>query len=155
MISGTNERATFSHQSQVLANSFPEDLRKSREKDLITQRTHVGCHKDDFIFKLNDHPLRKEGSQGQQKSFLLALKLAQYNLLLQKSGQKPILLLDDLFDKLDDLRIRQILEVLSDDTRFGQVIITDARIERIKNLFEQQTATKFFEISHGKNISHG
>ena len=148
-ISDSKEAAGLSLNSHVLTDSFENSYSSNREKDIITQRTSMGCHRDDFIFLLNGHPLKKEGSQGQQKSYLLSMKLAQFDLLKSKSAT-PILLLDDLFDKLDDERIQHILNILNDDKRFGQVFISDARAERIKSLFADTTDLKFFEIREGK-----
>jgi len=148
-ISGSEEVASLIHKTHVLDDEFEKDLLSSREKDIITQRTSMGCHRDDFVFQLNGYPLKKEGSQGQQKSYLLSLKFSQFDLLKSKS-KKPNILLDDLFDKLDDSRIDHILEIVNDKKRFGQVFITDARRERIKSLFNSRSGVKFFEISNGK-----
>jgi DNA replication and repair protein RecF len=88
----------------------------------------VGTHKDDLSFEIDGHPIKKFGSQGQQKSFLIALKLAQFEFLKQ-SGVKPILLFDDIFDKLDESRVAKIIEMVNSDT-FGQLFISDTHPER-------------------------
>ena len=150
-ISGTREEAGLSLKSQVQDKEFHKEYANNREKDIIMQRTSMGCHRDDFIFTLNNHPLKKEGSQGQQKSYLLSLKLAQFDLLKSKSSV-PILLLDDLFDKLDDERIQHILHILGNNDRFQQVFISDARVERISALFAETTDLKFFEIEEGELV---
>ncbi|MBR3853759.1 MAG: DNA replication and repair protein RecF, partial [Tidjanibacter sp.] len=90
----------------------------------------VGVHRDDVVMKIGGYPLRKYGSQGQQKSFLLALKLAQYTLLAERLGEKPLLLLDDLFDKLDEQRLSRLMELTAGGD-FGQIFITDCNRERL------------------------
>ena len=90
-------------------------LKKSIERDRALERTTVGIHKDDLQFNIHGMPMKKFGSQGQQKSFLIALKLAQYTFLTQKNGYKPLLLLDDIFDKLDDGRVTKLMQMVSDN----------------------------------------
>ena len=104
------------------------------ERDRILERTTSGIHKDDLAFSIHGLPMKKFGSQGQQKSFLIALKLAQYSILQQKKGYKPLLLLDDIFDKLDDRRIRKLMQMVSEDD-FGQIFITDTSRTRIERIF--------------------
>ncbi|RXK46847.1 DNA replication/repair protein RecF [Aquirufa rosea] len=121
-------------------NTFPlgdldASLRKAEAQDLAAQRSTLGIHKDDFIFEINGFPLKKFGSQGQQKSFVVALKLAQFDTLAQEHPRKPLLLLDDIFDKLDDRRIQRLVQMMAED-HFGQVFITDARPERTKSLLK-------------------
>ncbi len=111
---------------------FKDNLRK----DLLLKRTMMGSHRDDYEFLIDGHPIRKFGSQGQQKSFVIALKLAQFDVLREKTGVKPILLLDDIFDKLDDMRIARVIKLASEDT-FGQIFITDARPERTLAIIDQ------------------
>ena len=103
---------------------FKTILKQSLEKDRVLQYSSAGIHKDDLLFQINEHPIKKIGSQGQQKSFLIALKLAQFDFITNKSHIKPILLLDDIFDKLDDQRVGQLLHLVNDDS-FGQLFITD------------------------------
>ena len=146
-ISSSKEQATIAHMTAVLDSEFPDRYRASRAKDILTHRTHYGAHRDDFSFQLNNYPLKKEGSQGQQKSYVLALKLAQYDLLYQETTLKPILLLDDLCDKLDEERIASILHLLKDDHRFGQIFITDTRGVRIKQVLKDYPLTNFIEIT--------
>ena len=107
----------------------------SERQDLAAQRTTVGIHRDDFDFDINEFPLKKYGSQGQTKSFVVALKLAQFDALTAAKPRKPLLLLDDIFDKLDDRRIQRLIEMMAED-HFGQVFITDARPERTKSLLK-------------------
>jgi len=111
-------------------------LQKQLEKDRILQYSSAGIHKDDLLFQINGYPVKKVGSQGQQKSFLIALKLAQFDLISKKSKIKPILLLDDIFDKLDDQRVGQLLHLVNDDS-FGQLFITDTHDKRTEDLIRQ------------------
>ena len=106
-LSDAREEVEMIYESEVGAENFAQVFRRNRQRDLAAQRTTMGVHKDDFIFEINSFTLRKFGSQGQQKSFVIALKLAQFEMLSQQKGFPPILLLDDIFDKLDDRRIQQ------------------------------------------------
>jgi DNA replication and repair protein RecF len=127
------ESVELSYRSELNEASFAEILERSRQKDIINEFTTAGVHRDDIVFKICGYPLRKYGSQGQQKSFLIALKLAQYRLIAEATGEKPILLLDDLFDKLDVGRVAKLLEVVSSND-FGQICITDCNNIRLKEL---------------------
>ncbi|MCY1555255.1 DNA replication and repair protein RecF [compost metagenome] len=125
---------------------------KNAERDKFMERTTAGIHKDDLQFTLAGMPLKRFGSQGQQKSFLIALKLAQYAYLQKFKGFKPILLLDDIFDKLDELRVRKLMEMVSHED-FGQIFITDTNKERIVSVFNEITATlKLFDVESGKVV---
>lgn len=117
------------------AGSFDAALRAAEPLDLSAQRTSIGIHRDEFDFKINGYSLRKFGSQGQQKSFVVALKLAQFDSLVAAKPRKPLLLLDDIFDKLDDRRIQRLVQMMAEE-HFGQVFITDARPERTKKLLK-------------------
>jgi len=131
------ETVSILYESPLLHDSFGNLLQSSLPKDRILQRTTTGIHKDDLVFAIHgDMPLKKFGSQGQQKSFLIALKLAQYSYLFAQKGFKPLLLLDDIFDKLDEQRIRKLMQMVSDDD-FGQIFITDTDASRINRIFEQ------------------
>ena len=103
-------------------------------KDRILKYTTAGVHKDDLRFRIFDYPVKKFGSQGQQKSFVIALKLAQFEYTKEEKGFKPILLFDDIFDKLDDHRVQQLVKLVSENN-FGQVFITDTQRSRIENIF--------------------
>ncbi len=129
IISEKKEKISLKYQSSAIDEDFELQFRNALKKDLALQRTTVGIHRDDFVFKIDGYPLKKFGSQGQQKSFLIAIKLAQFDILKNKKGFKPILLLDDIFDKLDDHRIEKLVKMINDH-QFGQVFITDARPER-------------------------
>jgi len=133
-ISDNAEQVEMSYESQLLQTDLEALLKKNIEKDRVLERTNAGIHKDDLLFSIHGMPMKKFGSQGQQKSFLIALKLAQYTFLYQQNGFKPILLLDDIFDKLDDLRVTKLMQMISNHD-FGQVFITDTNQARIKNIF--------------------
>ena len=107
------------------------------------QYTTVGIHKDDLSFEIGKYPVKKFGSQGQQKSYLIALKFAQFEFIKKQSNFTPILLLDDIFDKLDEYRVSQIIELVNND-EFGQIFITDTHSDRIENILEQ--SNKLFQI---------
>ena len=132
-----NEEITIEYKSQLLDNSFGNLLLEAKQKDYYSQHSSVGIHKDDFLFTMNSFPVKKFCSQGQQKSFLIVLKLAQFEYIKQLKNLKPLLLLDDVFDKLDANRVNQLIElVISDD--YGQVFITDTHKERMKELFDDK-----------------
>ena len=145
-LSDAREEVEMIYESEVGAENFTQIFRKNRQRDLSAQRTTIGSHKDDFIFEINGFTLRKFGSQGQQKSFVIALKLAQFEMLTKVKGFPPLLLLDDIFDKLDDRRIQQLITMMVDGT-FSQVFITDARPERTRQLLGNLgVEVKYFEI---------
>lgn len=132
-----------SHVDQDFASKFKSSL----HKDQIMQRTLLGSHRDDYEFILDGEPIKKFGSQGQQKTFIIALKLALYDFLVEEKDKQPLLLLDDIFDKLDDSRISRLIGLLSNQNRFGQIFITDARSDRSKELFKNQKEVNFIEIN--------
>jgi DNA replication and repair protein RecF len=143
------EQVSLTYQSQLNEEDFEQLLSQSIEKDRILERTTVGIHKDELLFAIGEMPLKKFGSQGQQKSFLIALKLAQYSYLQQFKGFKPLLLLDDIFDKLDDLRIHKLMEMVSHHD-FGQIFITDTGKGRVLSVFEQiKVEVTLFEVDNG------
>lgn len=149
-LSGATEKIDICYESRLTNESLDELLRQSLSRDRATCYTNVGIHKDDFSFLLNDYPLKKYGSQGQQKSFLLAIRLAQFDYTFEKLNYKPILLLDDIFDKLDDHRVARLVQLVGNDY-FGQVFITDTQRERIERLFEGTAINhKIFEVSDGQ-----
>lgn len=134
-ISSGQEQVNIEYKSKLLETDFKELLLEVREKDRILQRTTQGAHRDDWIFKIDKYPVKKYASQGQLKSYVLALKLAQYNLLKQEKEVAPFLLLDDIFDKLDNDRVRELLALLVQED-FGQVFITDTDEHRIERIIE-------------------
>lgn len=145
-ISNNNEVVNLSYKSDLFEAQLSELLNKNLNKDKALQYTSVGTHKDDLIFEIEQYPIKKFGSQGQQKSFLIALKLAQFDFLKQESGVAPILLLDDIFDKLDEQRVAQIVGLV-DDEHFGQLFISDTHAERTENVVKQiHQSYKIFEL---------
>ncbi|WP_439131238.1 DNA replication/repair protein RecF [Polaribacter sp.] len=136
VISGDKEQVNLNYKSQLHDFLMPDLLKKSLEKDKILQYTTSGIHKDDLSFEIGEYPIKKFGSQGQQKSYLIALKLAQFEFIKQKSNVTPILLLDDIFDKLDENRVSQIIDLVNND-EFGQIFITDTHAERTENILKQ------------------
>ncbi len=135
-ISQGEESVSLIYNSQLTHTDFGKLLSENREKDKISRHTTVGIHKDDLELLLGDYPIRKLGSQGQQKSYLVALKLAQFEYFQNICGFKPILLLDDIFDKLDSNRVEQIVKLLAQNN-FGQIFITDTNPKRINNVLRK------------------
>jgi len=149
-LTGGAERVDLIYESQLLEDDLAGLLKKSIERDRALERTTAGVHKDDLQFVIHGMPMKKFGSQGQQKSFLIALKLAQYTFLTQQKGFKPLLLLDDIFDKLDDKRVTKLMQMVSDND-FGQVFITDTSMIRIQSIFnEMGVAIKIFKVTGGE-----
>ncbi len=140
-IAGQKENVTINYISDLHTGEFPEKFRASRDQDREFRRTSMGVHRDDFELLLNDKSLRRFGSQGQQKSFLIAMKLTQFQVISEQKGFKPILLLDDIFDKLDDQRIGKLM-MLVNRHDFGQIFITDARPERTLGIINNTTCKK-------------
>lgn len=135
LISRKKEHLTCTYQSQLNENSFQDLLQNSIENDLRLRRSNTGIHKDDLIFLLNDFPLKKFGSQGQQKTSLFALKLSIHQILLETNNHSPILLLDDIFDKLDRGRMYELFSYLIHHN-IGQIFITDTNGERIHEILQ-------------------
>lgn len=129
VISEGSEKIQLNYESHLFENNMLENLNSNINRDRALQYTSVGVHKDDLQFKIDSFPIKKFGSQGQQKTYLIALKLAQFDFLTQESGAKPILLLDDIFDKLDSNRVGQLVAMVNSN-RFGQIFITDTHAER-------------------------
>ena len=148
-----NELVGLQYQSQLIDTPFEQLLLQSIEKDKVLERTTMGIHKDELVFTITEMPLKKFGSQGQQKSFVIALKLAQYDYLQQHKGFKPLLLLDDIFDKLDDNRVSKLMEMVSHHD-FGQIFITDTGKDRVVSIFEKiSIPLTIFEVNNG-NLNH-
>lgn len=135
-ISNGNEDVDLVYHSDLFEDDLTSLLQHAINKDKALQYTSVGIHKDDLNFNIEGHPIKKFGSQGQQKSFLIALKLAQFDFIKTQSGVNPILLLDDIFDKLDEQRVAQIIKLV-DDENFGQLFISDTHAERTENAVKQ------------------
>jgi DNA replication and repair protein RecF len=135
-ISENKEIVALEYKSQLNDTDFKSSLKASFEKDRFLQYTSVGIHKDDLAFVLNENPLKKHASQGQQKTYIIALKLAQFDYIKTMSGYKPILLFDDIFDKLDTSRVKQIIHIIADHN-FGQIFITDTNKERLDIILKE------------------
>ena len=148
-ISGNNDEVNIEYKSHLLDGNIIDLLLANRERDNILQYTSVGIHKDDLLFQLDGFPIKKIGSQGQQKTFLMALKLAQFDFMKAALGYKPMLLLDDVFDKLDNNRVEQLM-TLVDQHHFGQIFITDTHSERSVHIFNKiQADFKVFHLKDG------
>ena len=146
IISNDKERVDLVYKSQLNEFSMKNLLQKSLEKDKILQYTTAGTHKDDLSFEIGEYPIKKFGSQGQQKSYLIALKFAQFEFIKQQSNLVPILLLDDIFDKLDESRVLQIINLVNND-EFGQIFITDTHSDRTENIVKQSNKPyKIFKL---------
>lgn len=135
VISGEREEVELSYRSELNNADFSALLAAAREKDMLNQFTTCGIHRDDMTMKIGGYPLRKYGSQGQQKSFLIALKLAQHTLIASESGERPLLLLDDLFDKLDADRLASLINLVGGG-KFGQIIISDCNHGRLTSILD-------------------
>ena len=145
-ISENQEKISIEYKSDLFDIEIKNLIEKSFQKDVIQQYTSSGIHKDDFIFNLDGSRIKKFGSQGQQKSFLIALKLAQFEYLKNKTGNSPILLLDDIFDKLDLIRVKRIVEIVN-STNFGQLFLSDTDRERIEKVLSSlNLSSKIFDV---------
>ena len=148
-LSGNREAVTMRYQSDLNSSTPKEIFQRSQQQDLRFGYTTAGPHRDDMLFFIEGFPIKKVGSQGQQKSFLIALKLAQFQIIKQISGKLPILLLDDLFDKLDMTRVEYLLSLVAGET-FGQIFITDSNKVRINQILARVDSTaKSFEVHDG------
>ncbi len=148
-ISENKEQPSLKYKSQLHQASLPTLLTERIEKDRALQYTSAGTHRDDLSLILHDSPVKRSGSQGQQKTYLMALKLAQYEFLKDINGFKPVLLLDDIFDKFDAQRVGQITKLIQKDT-FGQIFITDTHTDRLKLSLENAKADfKIYEVENG------
>ena len=131
-----DEVMSIQYRSDLEDNDFESLLAGNLNRDVVLQRTSTGIHRDDFSFLLNNNEVKRFGSQGQQKSFLIGLKLAEFQCIAERKKFKPLLLLDDIFDKLDDNRIRKIMQFVAAGM-FGQLFITDARPARCLELLKE------------------
>lgn len=145
-----DEKADLEYRSEVLKMDLKTGLNAGRQRDLLLQRTNFGIHRDDYQFIIGGGDLKRLGSQGQQKSFIIALKLTQFEIIKRHKQFKPILLLDDIFDKLDDFRIAKLLELIKKDD-LGQLFITDARPDRTSALLRQiNISAAIFTVEKGE-----
>jgi len=145
-ISDDKEKISIEYKSDLINNNIENLIKDSFQKDVILQYTSVGLHKDDFVFNIDENRIKRFGSQGQQKSFLIALKLAQFDYLKNETGNSPILLMDDIFDKLDLMRVKRIVEIVN-STNFGQLFLSDTDKERIEKVLSSlNLSSKIFEV---------
>lgn len=148
-LSGSREEIDLQYISDLQSASIEDLFKRNRERDRVLGFTTAGVHKDDMEFALNGMPLKKCGSQGQQKSFLISLKLAQFDIMKQQHSVAPILLLDDVFDKLDMQRVEYLLSLVAGDA-FGQIFISDSNKVRMASIVERFTSEcKSFEVAGG------
>jgi DNA replication and repair protein RecF len=143
------EAVTLTYKTQLLEADFAQLLRNNERRDFALQRSTVGTHRDDFVFLMEELPVKSYASQGQQKSYAIALKLAQFEMLATRHHRKPLLLLDDIFDRLDEKRIARLLELVADDT-FGQVFLTDTNLERTDQALRSVSSSiQRFRVQNG------
>ena len=150
LLSGGAEPVQLNYVSTLQGADYLQALKDSIKKDCALEHTSVGVHRDDLIFLLQHNEVKKYASQGQQKTFLLALKLGQYEYIKNITGIKPLLLLDDIYDKLDNTRFEELIGLVSSDD-FGQVFITDTSAKRATDVFKKiKVDFKLFKVSGGK-----
>ena len=148
-IAGGDEEVGMRYRSHLSEASLQQLLLDSRADDRRMGYTTKGVHRDELVMQLGGYPIRKEGSQGQNKSYLVSLKLAQFDFLRRKGGETPLLLLDDIFDKLDSKRVEKIVQLVAGD-RFGQIFITDVNREHIDSILDCIDGEyKLFEVTKG------
>lgn len=150
MISSDKENVELTYRSHLAEGNFAEALEKSLSRDRLLEYTTVGIHKDDLLLEMNGHAVKLLGSQGQQKTYLVALKLAKFDYIREQSGLSPILLLDDIFDKFDAERVEQIIRLVGNQ-RFGQIFITDTHQSRLHEILSSHnTDYKLFRIRNNE-----
>ena len=148
-ISGGREQMGVEYRSDLQKGDLRDILRAHRDRDQVLKFTSAGVQRDDFLFTMDGHPIRRCGSQGQQKSFLVALKFAQYEIMKAAYGYPPIMLLDDLFDKLDMNRVGNLLRLVA-DKEFGQIFLSDSNKVRTESIVDTLTADRsYFETAGG------
>ena len=149
-ISQDQERVSLAYESCAAQGSLLEQIRGSRRRDRIMGFSLKGIHKDDLVMKIGDFPIKREGSQGQNKTYLIALKLAQFE-FLKRTGSRttPLVLLDDIFDKLDASRVEQIVKLVAGDS-FGQIFVTDTNRDHLDKILRKIDGDyKLFEVDNG------
>ncbi|MCB0397609.1 MAG: DNA replication and repair protein RecF, partial [Flavobacteriales bacterium] len=148
-LSGGKEQVSLTYQSHLHEKSQKEWLLEHTSRDLVLQHTGRGVHKDDLVFQLGEYAVKRMGSQGQQKTYLIALKLSQYALMAEIKKVKPILMIDDVFDKLDEHRVASLMKLIATEA-FGQVFITDAHTGRLPAIFTQPGVdAEIYEVNEG------
>ena len=152
-VSGNRESVRLKYQTQLHDSRFRDGIKASVEKDRIVQYTTFGIHKDDLAMDLEGYSLKKNGSQGQQKTFLVALKLAEFEFIRKLTKLAPILLLDDIFDKFDANRVKQIISLVAEN-HFGQIFITDTNESRLLGILKVLPADhRVFRIDHTGSVT--
>lgn len=152
LVAQAHEEVDLKYESKLIAQNYEQLLRESLQKDFAVRHTTVGIHKDDLEFLFQQKALKKLASQGQQKTYLLALRLAQYHYIKQLKNTCPILLVDDVYDKLDPSRVKHLFALLTQE-EFGQVFITDTNPERINKIFTDIGAPyQMYEVRNGNCI---
>ena len=151
VISGSAETPALRYISQLLDRNIREAYIKTRQRDLILGWTSQGIHKDDLDMRLGEYPLKQVGSQGQQRTFVLAMKLAQALYLADTTGEAPILLLDDIFDRLDSERVERIVNMVQSE-QFGQIFITDTDRQHLTEIIQPGPDAKIFHVENGTII---
>ncbi|HIN40651.1 MAG TPA: DNA replication and repair protein RecF [Flavobacteriales bacterium] len=148
-ISGGAEKVSISYSSQLNDKDFSLILAEALDRDRIVQYSTVGIHKDDLLFKIEGFPIKKIGSQGQKKSFVIAIRLAQFDFIKNFKEFKPLLLLDDIFDKLDPSRVKKLIEKVSGEA-FGQIFITHTHKKRLKEVLKNiAVGYMMFNVNNG------
>jgi len=151
-ISNNREEVGIRYESQLQQAGYINMVNGCSERDLVMKYSTTGIHKDDLMFEIGGFPVKRFGSQGQQKSFVVALRLAQYDFTKARIGYKPVLLFDDIFDKLDPSRVEQLIKLVGDEN-FGQVFVTDTEPDRIRRIFSLLEAEhKIFNIGAGAAV---
>jgi DNA replication and repair protein RecF len=149
-ISGNHEEVSLVYKSDLEEGDLRDLLKTNRQADRIAQRTTVGIHRDDLVFLIGDRNIKKTGSQGQQKTYLVALKFGQFDLIKEITDKKPLLLLDDVFDKLDAGRVERIISLVAEEN-FGQIFITDANKVRVDKVLDKVSSDyKIFKVKAGE-----
>ena len=149
VISGSAETPALRYISQLQDRNIREAYIKTRQRDLILGWTSQGIHKDDLDMRLGEYPLKQVGSQGQQRTFVLAMKLAQALYLADTTGEAPILLLDDIFDRLDSERVERIVNMVQSE-QFGQIFITDTDRQHLTEIIQPGPDAKIFHVENGQ-----
>ena len=154
LLSGGGEEVSIQYKSDLSSASLEETLKVCRERDAILGYTTAGVQRDDFEFLMDGHPIRRNGSQGQQKSFLVSLKFSQYFVMRSNYGFPPMLILDDVFDKLDMERVRNLLQMVAGND-FGQIFITDSNKVRMQNVVSSITSDCAFFVASAGTYTQG
>ena len=152
ILSGNKEQIDLRYRSHLSQGNFRLLLKQNLKRDIALEYTYAGIHRDDLDMLINGQPIRKFGSQGQQKSFLIALKFAQHDFIRDHLKVKPLLLLDDIFDKLDPQRVEKLVGMVSQD-RFGQIFITHTNEQRLKQILHNlKVEYKIFHVQSGRIV---